>query len=236
VSDGIAIANELLDALPVHRVTMRDGGLWETYVTAEDGRLVLKEGPLSSARLLEYVRDFEIELPEGAVADLSLSVAAWCGEAARILHRGYLVLIDYGGGADHGAGHPAATLRAFRRHRVDAPSPKPGGEEPAWLRDPGEQDLTASVDFAVVERVLAGAGLVRHASVDQMRFLLALGLPSLLGSADDTSLETIRSRLAATALVSPEGLGGSHRVLVMATPDAPALPFPFEHPWPNSRS
>src|ERR1043165_7037937 len=63
VRSGIYFSNELLDAFPVHRVVMDEGGLSELYVSVDgDGRFVWSTGPLPTARLEEFVSTYSIRL------------------------------------------------------------------------------------------------------------------------------------------------------------------------------
>jgi SAM-dependent MidA family methyltransferase len=222
---GVIFANELLDALPFHRVLATEKGPLEVYVDVEAGGFVLRTGPLSTPRLDRYFHDTRCHPSPGGVADVSLAALDWCERAASSLREGYLMLIDYGRDAARlYGGCQAGTLRAFGRHLVDPPRAG-GGPLPvaSWLRQPGGQDVTAHVDWTAVEAGLRRAGLVRHAFTTQMRFLQELGVTELIPAGP--SLTAVRERLAATALLSPEGLGESHQVLVMGTADAPRLRF-----------
>jgi SAM-dependent MidA family methyltransferase len=212
--DGLIIANELLDAMPVHRVQMTPAGLQELYVVAEGEHLVLRPGPVSTPRLLDYFDMLGVALPPGAVADVCLAASDWLAAAARALRRGYLALIDYGheAGLLYSSRHATGTLRGYRRHSVTATDHGPTG----WLADPGSQDLTAHVDFTALRAVARREGLDVVADVDQSRFLVGLGLGDRLSGSTGTSVADVRRRLAAQALASPEGLGGSHRVLLLA--------------------
>jgi SAM-dependent MidA family methyltransferase len=211
--DGIVIANELLDAMPVHRVEMTPDGLRELYVVAEGEHLALRSGPLSTPRLREYFDTTGVTLRPGAVADVSLAAIDWLAAVSRSLRRGYVTLIDYGHEARllYGSSRATGTLRGYRRHAVTA------GDEGAegWLAAPGTQDLTAHVDFTAVRAAARREGLDVLADVDQSRFLAGLGLADRLAGSTGTGLADVKRRLAAQALVGPEGLGGSHRVLLL---------------------
>jgi len=212
--DGLVLANELLDAMPVHRVQMTRAGLRELYVTVEGESLALRPGPLSTPRLAEYFDLLGTELAPGAVADVGLAALDWLASAARRVRRGCLAIIDYGREAGLLYASPGATgtLRGYRRHAVTATDQGPTG----WLAAPGTQDLTVHVDFTALRAVARREGLDIVADLDQSRFLIGLGLGDLLAGAVGTSVADVKRRLAAQALVGPEGLGGSHRVLVLA--------------------
>lgn len=221
---GIVLANELLDAMPAHRVVGVEGGLREIFVDVEDNRFMTREGPLSTPRLASYLEQVDARLDPGQVADISLSAVDWVGEIGHTLEQGLVLLIDYGDGARalFSARHPEGTLRGFYRHLVDAPFDGVTPGAPRWLERPGEQDLTASVDFTAIERAAEAAGLVRVGLVDQAHLLVAAGLDEALADAGGHSLAAVRSRLAAQTLVAQGGPGTTHKALLLAKRLAPS--------------
>jgi len=204
---GVLIANELLDAMPVHQVIMREDGLREIYVESSGGALRLREGPISTPRLAEYFAAADVDLEPGWRAELSLAAVDWMREAARRLARGFIVLIDYGHEADelYSVTHSAGTLTSFARHHSSGPE----SAACRWLENPGEQDLTAHVDFTSIRRAAESEGCTALGFLDQMYFLLALA---------GDRLETLdaRQRLALKTLVVPGGLGSTMKVLILA--------------------
>ncbi|MGE5245898.1 MAG: class I SAM-dependent methyltransferase [Betaproteobacteria bacterium] len=215
--EGVLFANELLDALPVHQVVMREDGLREVYVSCpteaprSGAPLETIEGPLSTPALGEYLDRIGVVLEPGWRAEINLRAVEWIREAARRLRRGFMILIDYGHEARdlYGARHAAGTLTTFSRHT----SPAASGPEPAWLQRPGEQDITAHVDFTSVLAAAGDAGLDALGFLDQTYFLLGLGADEM-GRADE-SLETLKRRLALKTLLMPGGLGSTHKVLLL---------------------
>jgi SAM-dependent MidA family methyltransferase len=216
--EGVLIANELLDALPVHQVVMREGGLREIYVTAtDDARLTTVEGPLSTPALAEYLDRIGITLERGWRVEINLHAVDWVRDAARRLRRGFIVLIDYGHAAEelYSATHATGTLTTFVKHRSGGPEGSP--DVPAWLQQPGDQDLTAHVDFTSVREAATAEGMTTLGFLDQTYFLMGLvdGLP------DPES--AIRNRQFKT-LMMPGGLGSTHKVLILGkNVGAPAL-------------
>jgi SAM-dependent MidA family methyltransferase len=206
---GAILANELLDALPVHRVEgAPDGSLLERFVTLEPAgsgeppRFTTVLAPPSTPALAARLAGEGIALQPGQPAEICLAVDGWIADAAASLGRGELLLVDYG--------HPAAdlydpergsTLRAYHRHRVHA--------------DPlvaiGRQDLTAHVDLTAVERAAAGAGLQLIGRTSQARFLAALETGELLvGLQTDpsTTLESyLEARSALARMLDPRATG-----------------------------
>jgi SAM-dependent MidA family methyltransferase len=207
--EGVLVANELLDAFPVHQVVMRAGGLREVYVGADGDRLTTVEGPPSTPALGEYLERAGVSLRPGWRAEINLRARGWIAEAAARLRRGFMILIDYGHEARElfGVSHSTGTLTTFSRHTT-------GGEsrhaaEPIWLQRPGEQDLTSHVDFTTLRAEAESHGLTTLGFLDQTYFLLAL--------VDDTRPLNLSQRLALKTLLLPGGLGSTMKVLVLGS-------------------
>ena len=204
--EGVIVANELLDAMPVHQVVMRDSGLHEIYVDDLNGHFALIEGPLSTPRLSAYFDDLGIQLEPGWTAEVALSAVDWVRDALSRMTRGFAVFIDYGHDARelYSVTHSAGTLTSYSRHRSTGPE---SAAVPDWLREPGEQDLTAHVDFTSAQRAAAAAGATTLGFLDQMYFLMALGTERF------ATLD-LKGRLALKTLLMPGGLGTTMKVLI----------------------
>jgi len=202
---GLVLANEVLDALPTHRVVARAGGLREILVGVDgDGRLVDVEAPPTTPRLAARLADEGIVLADGQRAEICLAVDGWVAQAAAGLRRGALVLIDYG--------HPAVelydpdrrgagTLAAYLRHQVH--------EDP--YRAVGRQDLTAHIDVTAVERAAAASGLDHLATMPQAAFLDGLRAGEILVSYQTGPTATLQAYLEARAalvrMIDPAAMG-----------------------------
>lgn len=211
---GVLFANELLDAMPVHRVVQRAGQLHEVYVIADPAgpeRLTTSEGSLSTPALAAYLDDEGITLSDGQTADLNLAAPAWLADACARLARGFILLFDYGYPAQalYSAARPNGTLTAYRGHT--------GREAQGWLASPGEQDLTAHVDFTALARTAAAAGLDVLGFVDQTYFVLGLAERAMAarhgaGTAHHDPAE-VKRRLALKTLMLPGGLGSTMKAI-----------------------
>ena len=220
--EGVVLANELLDALPVHQVVMRHEGLREVYVdvaraTAPHGdgtELVAREGPPSTPALAAYLERLGVSLEPGWRTEINLRAVEWIRDASRRLTRGFIVLIDYGHEARdlYSAAHSAGTLTTFAGHTMAGP--EAGSEAVAWLRRPGQQDITAHVDFTSVRAAAERQGLTTLGFLDQTYFLLGLLGARNTGSAG-RSQESPGSNRAIKTLVLPGGLGSTHKVLIL---------------------
>jgi SAM-dependent MidA family methyltransferase len=208
---GIIFSNELLDALPAHRVMMRGGQLRELFVGVDaDGAFIWVEAELSTPRLGAYFDQTGWSLVEGQMAEVNLEAQDWMARAASALRRGFLITVDYGAEAEelYGAPHRRqGTLRAFHQHRI--------ASDP--LARPGEQDLTASVNWTAIKNAGAAAGLETVSFERLDRFLLRAGLldhlERMAARAPDEAARTAL-RLGAREMILPGGMAQSFQVLI----------------------
>jgi SAM-dependent MidA family methyltransferase len=209
---GAVIANEVLDALPVHRVIGRPetpDGIAELLVGLDDATFVAREAPPTTADLGARLAAEGVTLANGQVTEVCLALDGWLAGATRHLRTGVVILIDYG--VEPAAVHdperrPTGTLRAFAAHAV--------GADP--FRHVGRQDLTATVDLAAVRAAASRAGLEPLGETTQAELVAALGTGELTqgylrrgGAGLQDALE-LRSGLA--RLLDPRGMG-AFRVL-----------------------
>ena len=209
ISAGCVYSNELLDALPVHRAVMEHGALKEIFVGYEGGRFVKIQGKPSTPALEYYFHEQGIALEEGQQAEVCLEACDWIERAGRALECGFVLTIDYGHEARalYDEHHNRGTLLAYRDHAVSE----------NILGAPGEQDLTAHVNFTALELWGRRAGLVRTGLVTQSQFLVALGRGNEFADLYDpgqTELEKLRARLLLKNLIHPEGMGEKFLVLI----------------------
>jgi SAM-dependent MidA family methyltransferase len=209
VPAGCIFSNELLDALPTHRVVVDRAALREIYVGFEGNQFIDVLGNPSTPALAEYFREQGIELHDGRQAEVCLEACRWIENAGRSLGRGFVITIDYGHEAHalYDEGHNRGTLLAYREHAVTE----------NILAAPGEQDLTAHVNFTALELWGRRAGLDRTGLVTQSQFLVALGRANEfedLYEPGQTEVEKLRARLLLKNLIHPEGLGEKFQVLI----------------------
>jgi SAM-dependent MidA family methyltransferase len=215
---GVILANELLDAFPVHLVTVREGRLLERYVAPDrdDERLTFVEGEPSTPALARYFADLGLLPGEGCEAEVNLAAVAWTERAAADLARGALLILDYGYPADrlYAPQRRHGTLLCYRGHTL--------GSDP--LVRVGEQDITTHVDFTSVARAGERMGLATLGPVDQATFLTNLGVRGYLRLLERAGLparEHDANRRALLELVNRDGLGAV-RVLIQ-TRDLPGF-------------
>ncbi len=207
----IIFSNELLDALPVHRVVHRHGRLLELYVELDaDGNFVWVEREPSNVRLAAHFVKARVKLQEGQFAEVNLEAEAWIEKAAQLFRRGYVVTVDYGDEAQnlYSAQHRReGTLRAFSRHAFAA--------DP--LAQPGAQDLTTTVNWTQIREAGENVGLKAISQERQDAFLLRAGLLEQIERESElagSESEVIKLRLDAREMILPGGMGEHFQVLV----------------------
>ncbi len=206
---GCIFSNELFDAMPVHRVIREGHDLRELYVAIGPNGLCEQSGPLSSAALREYFSGQAIALEESQQAEVNLQACDWIEDAGKRLRRGFVVTVDYGHQASelYDQRHMRGTLLAYQRHRASED----------FFRVPGEQDLTAHVNFTALDRWGERGGLRRTGFTSQSNFLMALARQSGfedLQSEKMSQSEQARARLLFKTLIYPEGMGETFQVLI----------------------
>jgi SAM-dependent MidA family methyltransferase len=201
---GVLFANELIDAMPVHRVRMHKGRLEEAYVVGAELSSAhpreVWESP-STPDLADYFDRLNITLPEGYVTEVNLAMRSWIRQAATVLNPGFLVAIDYGRPAwqYYDSDRREGTLRGFREHEV--------------RRDvlaPDVADITADVDFTSLAIDGQQAGFQPLAFMEMGPFLMQ-GARAILDQGDFKAAAPAGLRY----LVHPEGMGSAFHVLVM---------------------
>ncbi len=209
---GCLYSNELIDALPVHRVVMSEDGLQEIYVAVKDGDFCEESGPLSTPEISAYLARIPVELFPGQEAEVNLAAQGWLNEAALAMQKGFILTVDYGFPAiELFAPHRKhGTLLCYYRHQT---------EENPYIRL-GQQDITAHVDFTSLMKKGDELGLKSHWFGEQYRFLLAAGLVEEIEEIErsDTSEEyKLKLRLALKKLIMPEGgMGDTFRILIQS--------------------
>jgi SAM-dependent MidA family methyltransferase len=208
----VLFASELYDAVPVHRVTVRDGALAEFFVEADKhGILHWSLGEPSAPEIMTYLGECGLSLAEGQVAEIRPTARElhaehlrWCG------HGGVALVLDYG--------HPGRRLYDPRARR--------GGSLVGYrghalvedvLADPGETDITAHVNFDDLERGAADAGWERGVLRPLGSFLTIHGalslLPSRIASGEPLSPAEWGALGEVKRLLLPTGMGTDLKVL-----------------------
>jgi SAM-dependent MidA family methyltransferase len=201
---AIIFANEFFDALPVEVISQRG----ELHIACEQGRFL--EGFVQpSAGALEYLDRYSVHPETGERVEAALAAKEHMRSIAQRLQRGFVIVIDYGYTRDEQlAGRHRGTVTAFRRHAIST-SP---------YEAPGEQDITAHVNFTALQAAAGESGLEPLALLTQAQFLMGIGEANQFGDAfEGTCLPQEKAKVALQLkhLVTPAGMGENFHVLVM---------------------
>jgi len=211
-ADGVVLANEFFDALPVRRARVVAGTLREIRVGWEPATGFFEADEQGApAELAAYLERYGAPLAEGQTAEISLDTLRWVDRLGAILRNGYVIAIDYGHPAErlYAAARATGTLLAYHEHRA-------GGDP---LRRIGEQDLTAHVNFTALATRAGESGFEPAPLRTQTQFLLGLGILDLIAEAEaaaTSEVERIRTRSAIKELFAPGGMGETFKVLLLA--------------------
>jgi len=213
---GVIFSNELLDAFPVHRLSWdhstKQWFEWGVGLSGNDNFVWTRlpdircdwDIALENAGF-EFSAELKAILPDGFTIELCPTAAAWWQHAATILKCGRLMTIDYGLSAQEflSPERSHGTLRAYHQHHLSTDV----------LAAPGEQDITAHVNFTQLERAGRLAGLKTDGLSTQSKFLTEIAKE--IWTAGVVTPSPSQARRFQT-LIHPEHLGGSFRVLVQS--------------------
>jgi len=199
----VVFANEFFDALPVEIVSPH-GSL---RINSQNGRFVETWVP-ASAPELDFLDRYSIHPESGERVEVPIAAQKYAGEVLSQIQRGFFIAIDYGyTRAEQLAGRHRGTLKAIRQHSVSA-NP---------YEAPGEQDITAEVNFTALAAAAEQAGMQAQRLVTQSQFLMGIGERNQFADAfEDCRLPQERAKVALQLkhLVTPAGMGESFQVLV----------------------
>lgn len=201
-SSTILFANEFFDAFPVEILS----GQGSLRIDTRNGRFV-ETWASPSTEELEFMDRYSIHPQEGERVEMALQLHEEISRVADF-DRGFVIVIDYGFTRDEQfAGRHTGTLKAIRRHSISA-NP---------YEAPGQQDITADVNFTALAAVLEKCGFHTHKLITQSQFLMGIGETNQFADAfEDCRLPQERAKVALQLkhLVTPAGMGESFHVLV----------------------
>ena len=169
--DGVIIANEVLDALPVERFVRRESGVFQLCVSLEGDNFTWVEtsaGDPLAAAVAGIEAEIGRKLAEDYKSEVSLAAPLWIADLARCLRRGAVFLFDYGVSQReyYAVDRSDGWLRCHFRHFAHS--------DP--LIYPGIQDLTSWVDFSSIAGAAVANGLDLLGYQTQSQFLMGGGL------------------------------------------------------------
>ena len=199
----IVFANEFFDALPVE-ILSEKGSL---RIDASDGRFV-ETWTQPSSEEMEFLDRYSVHPERHERIEAPLAAQQYMNRIAASLQHGFSITIDYGYTREEQlAGRHRGTVKALRQHSVSA-NP---------YEAPGEQDITADVNFTALAAAAEKHGMQTHKLVTQSQFLMGIGEANQFADAfEECRLPQERAKVALQLkhLVTPAGMGESFQVLI----------------------
>jgi SAM-dependent MidA family methyltransferase len=220
--DGVVVANEVLDAMPVERFVIRGDQVRSLGVCAQPDRLQAceAEAPATLADAVRAIaRDTGVAWPEGYTSELNPGLAGWLQSLAAAVARGVLLFVDYGlpRREYYATERRDGTLLCHFRHRFH--------DDP--FARPGLQDITAWVDFTAVAEAACAAGLQLAGYTTQAHFLIGCGIGEFLADVSDLDVVSrVNLSRQAMVLTLPGEMGERFKAIALAKGyDAPLRGF-----------
>jgi SAM-dependent MidA family methyltransferase len=214
---GVILANEVLDAFPVHRFKFTEGRLQEYFVSLEaDEFILVLSDPLTEVK--DYIEAIKLPYQEGYESECNLLLLDWVKTISRILTRGLCLLIDYGF-PRHEYYHPdrnTGTLMCHSRHQAhDNP-----------LLNIGRQDITAHIDFTAIAEAATRYNLLLSGFATQASFLISCGMIEALQNKSQSRQGYWNLVNEVKLLTSPNEMGELFKVMALTKElDYPLLGF-----------
>ncbi|MCU7939543.1 MAG: SAM-dependent methyltransferase [gamma proteobacterium symbiont of Bathyaustriella thionipta] len=231
---GIVLANELLDAMPVHLLRLEPEQILERYVAMDSKDNFIWQDDIPENPRLQKIADNirAVQKPlahlndkpdQPYITEVNLQAIDWIKSIAEILTAGAILLVDYGYTATEYY-HPQRSMGTlmchYQHHRHD---------DPFYL--PGLQDITAHIDFSGIAHAANDSGLNVSGFTTQAHFLMAGGLVELTKDLDpDDIVHFTEIARQIKMLTLPEEMGELFKVILLAKDKTLSLPaFKFQN-------
>ncbi len=208
--EGVILANEVLDAMPVHRFLKTPDGIFESMIGLDSNQQLVEHfEPCVNTELTQHVQNILTHDVTPYTSEANLIMTHWIKSCFSLLTRGAVILIDYGF-PQHEYYHPDRSKGTLMCHYQHTTHPNP-------LHHPGEEDITAHVDFTHVADSALQAGFDVTGYTNQASFLLANGLLSLLEEETQHHEHNIKAQFTAQQavkkLLQPSEMGELFKVI-----------------------
>lgn len=202
---GCIFSNELLDAFPVHLIEMEDE-IKEIFVGTDGEALKEIKGKPGTSGILDYIKEFSLELPKRYRTEVNLDIKKWLNEVNNALAEGFILTIDYGYPAwdYYGEDRNRGTLLCYHKHQIV--------EDP--YQNIGEQDITAHVNFSSVKKWGEELSIKTIGFCRQGTFLMSLGIDEAIAEIHKNSPDYLFEVARIKKLILPGTLGETHKVMI----------------------
>lgn len=202
--EGVILANEVIDAMPVHQFIIRDD-VREIFVTHQNRQLIEHIDAPSSQLLADAIKQLEINFAAGYRSEINLMQTAWIKSLSQCLTQGVIILIDYGF-PQHEYYHPDRSCGTVMCHYQHKSHDNP-------YINVGVQDITAHVDFTAIAQVAVDHELDVLGFTHQAGFLTDCGLTNLVASEDPVAQFNYAQQIKRLTL--PSEMGELFKVLAL---------------------
>ena len=210
--NGLVIANELLDAMPVRRFRLKEQKVFEQYVTWHDGVLCYEDVVSNDQRLLErvdlLVKECQLDTNSNYLSEINFVAEDWIQTVGERLQSAVVLLIDYGypRSAYYHPQRHMGTLMCHFQHRA----------HPDPLILPGIQDITTHIDFTAMADAALAAGMDVAGFTTQGYFLMNMGVLNALDVSQQQTAEYVMLANEIKRLTLPGEMGEHFKVLSLA--------------------
>ena len=206
---GVVLANEVLDAMPIHRFRIAGERVLEAHVGWSSDRLVENWHPINEGALVNAIRRAiaTSSLPDNYTSEINLAAARWVASVAEMLEAGLVLVIDYGFPRAEFY-HPErnnGTLMCHYRHRAH--------DNPLLM--PGLQDITSHIDFTLIGEEALANDLHVMGFASQANFLLATGLLEIASITEDDLRRQMEMAAQVKRLILPGEMGELFKVMAL---------------------
>jgi SAM-dependent MidA family methyltransferase len=207
--NGVVLANEVCDAMPVHRLHFHNGVSYECYIINKDDQLQWCDDALSRFDLINKAIEIESFIGDMEYfTEINLAAEAWLASLADNLQQGAVFIIDYGypQAVYYHPQRSSGTMMCYYQQQ--------GHDNPLILA--GLQDITAHVDFTSLAQVAIDNGLDVAGFQSQADFLLAAGITQLSSlNDDDDAFAMLQQATQIKRLTLPTEMGETFKVLTL---------------------
>jgi SAM-dependent MidA family methyltransferase len=204
---GVIFANEVCDAMPVHRIQFTGIEVTELMVSFKNNELCYTTSPITNAELGNRIQQIQPLIQhENYITEVNLAADAWLRSLADTLKQGAIFIIDYGY-PRQAFYHPQrsnGTLMCYYQHKAHDNA----------LILPGLQDITSHIDFTNLAETALESGLDVEGFQAQADFLLAAGITELLSETGDEFTD-LQQKTALKRLLLPSAMGEDFKVLTL---------------------
>ena len=201
--DAIVISNEFFDCLPFHLIKKHKNSINEIFVSiSENNELTFKEEILSDMKIINFIDKMEMPLFENCIIEVAPKIYETAQKIAELIDSGYIITIDYGDLADNlfQKWKTEGTFKAITNHMLASP-----------LHEPGNVDITADVNFTLLEKGFKEKKFQVNPLIPQWQSLVNLGIFELIKEESkinfNNSARFFKTNQVIAKLLEPEQLG-----------------------------